>query len=302
MADDQKTISLEEITAREGALTTKVKTLAGFTLDEAFQMLDTRLPKEAYGDIKSGIGKKLGLTDIKPAYSNELMNRIFGLAGVGWGVTLDAAPEVTVGKTSGGGSNWFSRCSGTVWIAYTVDGKTIERAPLGISSTGGHLNAGAPEYAEKGSVTNLIGNALSIAGLQRSVYKNQRDERSVTNEEAAEARAGNGGGQSQGQGQGSNDSQSQGQGQASERVVTEKEKREINDLLEVAKTNGRLDELKAEVVKHASDGRFSYSAIKYDMSDQQRAKLLKIAREPQPAPAPEAPSTPPAFDDDDIPF
>lgn len=151
------------------------ETLAGIPIIKAFQMLDDPLPPDAYKAIIGGKGQKLDLTDIKPAYLPELLARVFGPVGVGWGFELRAMQSER-GKTSGGHDVWESRCNVAIWYRY-VDKRDSKTYISDSQEVSGGSDNSEREWAEKGAITNALGTAWFFAGYQISVFKGLRSHR-----------------------------------------------------------------------------------------------------------------------------
>lgn len=145
-------------------------TFTGVKLVDALKELDRLLPVEAYKGIGDGEGQKIGLTDINPAYSNELISELFGPVSLGWG--YEELEHTDKGKTH--------LVKVKVW--YTLHdecGKHLQTIEW--AARGGSTNS-CQEWAAKGALTNALGAAWSLQGLQASVYKGLRTHENVHKE------------------------------------------------------------------------------------------------------------------------
>lgn len=157
------------------AFVDSVRTATGLTLREAFAKLDAPLDRRAYKRISGGKGEKIGLTDIGPAYLNETLLAVFGPLGYGWGFSIEDVTTVE-GKNRSGNVEFRARCKVSVWWKFFQEvpqGHTIGVKSDPIVAHGASDNSEL-EWAEKGAVTNALGNAWSYAGWQLSVYKGLR--------------------------------------------------------------------------------------------------------------------------------
>lgn len=135
------------------------KTILGIPLLNALKGLDKCLPPQAYKAIAGGPGAKAGLTDIIPAYTFELITSLFGPMGIGWGYD-----ELEYQRDDKG----YVEVKVLVWYKLS-DGTKVEW-----TARGGNSN-NTSEWAAKGALTNALGAAWSMQGLQASVYKDIRD-------------------------------------------------------------------------------------------------------------------------------
>ncbi|MDD2272421.1 MAG: hypothetical protein PHP95_09445 [Desulfuromonadaceae bacterium] len=146
-------------------------TFTGVEICSALKELDRLLPPGAYKPICCGPGAKAGLTDINPNFALELICEIFGPLGLGWGYEeLEFRPD-----------GQYCGIKLRVWYGLYNDSgemaKTIEW-----TARGGNYNGGNREWSEKGALTNALGAAWSLQGLQLSVYKGLRNHESVHKE------------------------------------------------------------------------------------------------------------------------
>jgi len=146
-------------------------TFAGLPLEKALKELDRLLPPAAYRPISGGSGQKAGLTDISPSYSMELINELFGPVGLGWGYE-----ELEFMRDG-------AYCAVKLRVWYTLYNETGELTDtVELTARGGNSNGGNREWAEKGALTNALGAAWSLVGLQSSVYKGLRGHETVAEE------------------------------------------------------------------------------------------------------------------------
>jgi len=143
-------------------------TLTGLTMEQVVVLFDEQLEDNAYKKV-DGVGANL--TDIKPAYLNEYMDKAFGLAGYGWwfeySTTQDNVQVVSDGKKS---SALIKRLD--IYYRLVIDGEVTVCGP--VSSPGHSSNPSGSGDSMKGAVTSAIGKAASKMGWQSSVYKGKR--------------------------------------------------------------------------------------------------------------------------------
>ena len=152
----------------------ELNTLMGYTLAEVREILDRELEPAAYSPVPSGAD----LTDIKPAWLTETLNRVFGMAGVGWAFSF--APEhmrVTT-DTDRKGRTVYHAVLTHLSFRYRlmVNDELVWSEP--IPANGGSDNYDEA-YATRGALTNALGAAASKIGWQISVYQGKRSHRTV---------------------------------------------------------------------------------------------------------------------------
>jgi hypothetical protein len=130
-------------------------------MDEVAEMFDADLGAGAYSKVG---GTPVELTDIKPAYLWETLNKVFGVLGVGWFYEITSSGYDSDSKTA------FV----DIMFRYGLveNGKKYQSAP--IPALGANKNSGHPEWALAGALTYALGNAVSRMGFQSSVYKGER--------------------------------------------------------------------------------------------------------------------------------
>jgi hypothetical protein len=159
-----------------------IKTLAGLTLDELAVELDKELPADAYQPVPGGAN----LTDIDPGHMKRVLNRVFGMCGIGWGYSYSSA-DLTVepGMKKSNKGDYpaiFATLSHLQFWYKVVSDDAIVICP--VEASGGSDNSVA-SYAMKGAITNAIGNAASQIGFQESVYLGMRSHITVRGGEAS---------------------------------------------------------------------------------------------------------------------
>ena len=162
------------------------KTLAGFTMGETIKELDAELPKDAY----SAVPGAADFTDIDPNYMRMVLNKLFGLCGIGWGYRYDPVDLFITTETrarSSGGTRTVRMAAlkhMTLWYKLVdPNGNVIV---CEIDASGGSENDNEA-YAMKGAISNAIGNAVSNIGFQESVYLGKRSHRTVGKAAASSA-------------------------------------------------------------------------------------------------------------------
>jgi len=149
--------------------TVNIHTLTGLTMAEAIAILDEELPADAYKPAPGPVD----LTDIKPAWLTQYLNRVFGISGFGWWFTY-AAEDLHVMVTSDSkGRPVYEAALDRLEFYYRliVNGEWIVAGP--VLANGGSGN-GEREYAVRGALTNALGAAASKLGWQLSVYQDRR--------------------------------------------------------------------------------------------------------------------------------
>ena len=152
----------------------KIRTLMGYTLEEVREILDQELEPAAYSPVPHGAD----LTDIKPAWLTETLNRVFGMAGVGW--MFQFAPESMYvdADTDKKGRTKYHAVLRHLTFRYRVviNDELVWSEP--IPANGGSDNYDEA-YATRGALTNALGAAASKIGWQISIYQGKRSHHTV---------------------------------------------------------------------------------------------------------------------------
>lgn len=149
----------------------KWKTITGMTIDNLRAALDKELPADAYKEIPG----QAYLTDINSGYMKKCLNDIFGICGLGWGYEYSPEDLLFQNATNDGWTAVLLR-TGTFWFKMVADDH--EQHTITITASGGSEN-NLPQYALKGAITNMIGNAVSQIGFQESVYMGKRSHNTI---------------------------------------------------------------------------------------------------------------------------
>ena len=154
------------------------KTLAGYSMGETVQELDAELPKDAY----SAVPGAADFTDIDPNYMRMVLNKLFGLCGIGWGYHYDPVDlfitTETRARSSGGTRTVRMAALKHLTLWYKLVDPNGNVVVCEIDASGGSENDNEA-YAMKGAISNAIGNAVSNIGFQESVYLGKRSHRTV---------------------------------------------------------------------------------------------------------------------------
>lgn len=146
-----------------------ITTIFGEDLVAAFGRLDQHLGNGAYKKILGGKGSSLNLTDIVPAYLPDILNKVFGPLGIGWHFKLQS---IETRETQGrSGVEFESKVVIQTRYAYLLNDALSWSRP--IEMPGASRNAPV-NWAEKGAISNALGNAWYMHGYQMSVYKDER--------------------------------------------------------------------------------------------------------------------------------
>jgi hypothetical protein len=152
----------------------KIRTLMGYTLDEVREILDQELEPAAYSPVPHGAD----LTDIRPAWLTETLNRVFGLAGVGWAFSFAPEQMYVETDTDRKGRTKYHAVLRHLTFRYRliVNDELVWSEP--IPANGGSDNYDEA-YATRGALTNALGAAASKIGWQLSVYQGKRSHHTV---------------------------------------------------------------------------------------------------------------------------
>lgn len=142
-------------------------TMAGKSITEALDGLQTKLAKGAYKDVSIGSRK---FTDISPAYTLERISELFGPLGIGWGYEVKDESFEMVGNTLS-----VTLRIDLWYMAYYGDD---DLTPIRVvwEAYGGNANAGAKadrHFCWQGALTNAIGKGWSLQGFQSTIYKGE---------------------------------------------------------------------------------------------------------------------------------
>ena len=147
----------------------EIKTLMGYTIQDAMSKLDEALGDDAYSKVEGVPGN---FTDIKPAWRDEYFNNIFGICGVGWWYEYDGL-KMSNGTTEKGKTTYIATIEKLeLFYRMVVNGEIVVFGP--IPSAGINENVLKPEWAAKGAITSALGAAASRMGWQLSVYQKKR--------------------------------------------------------------------------------------------------------------------------------
>lgn len=152
----------------------KIATLMGMDVSAVLQTLDQQLEPAAY----SGVPGAVDLTDIKPAWLVETLNRVFGLAGYGWWFIYDPADLTVVETTDSKGRTVYQASLAQLAFYYRliINDQVEVAGPILANGYSDNYDRG---YAVRGALTNAQGAAASKLGWQLSVYQNKRSHRDM---------------------------------------------------------------------------------------------------------------------------
>jgi hypothetical protein len=157
------------------------KTLAGYTQEQAYQILATPLPPYCYTPVPSSAH----LTDIDPATRDVVMNRLFGPCGLGWRVEYDQVEVSEIERTNGNKAYTVLIPNLRLYVRWqSEDGELIWSDPIPCGGSSTNTEVG---YATKGALTSAISGALSRLGWQQFVYQGKMNH---TNADKAYAKYG----------------------------------------------------------------------------------------------------------------
>lgn len=136
-------------------------TLKGYDVDKVLELMMTPLPQAAFKQHPT----KTYLTTISPDYSRERLTKIFGLYGIGWGLTWDPAhTERWTTTTSTNKPRYhFALLQAEFW--FKLGDETISFPVTGYSDND---NLGD---AMSGAKTNAVGQGAKQLLFQLHIYK-----------------------------------------------------------------------------------------------------------------------------------
>ena len=149
-------------------------TLTGLTWEQVYERINANMGKKAYSKVPGGAN----LTDIKPAYTYDLLTEVFGSFGIGWGYTV-ISHEYVGSKEKNGYATHYATATVSPWFA------TVENGRVDLPHSVGGSDNSIRHYAESGAITNAIGKGFQPLGVQRWVYMNE-DAPTVTPETTAD--------------------------------------------------------------------------------------------------------------------
>ena len=152
----------------------EIKTLMGLDMPTVVAQLDTELEPAAYSAVPGAVD----LTDIKPAWLTEAMNRLFGLAGYGWWFTYNPADLVVTEQVDSKNRTVYQANLAQLALYYRmlVNGQIEVAGPIYGNGYSDNFDRG---YAVRGALTNALGAAASKLGWQLSVYQDKRSHRDM---------------------------------------------------------------------------------------------------------------------------
>lgn len=156
----------------------EILTLMGLDLAEVTAQLDAELEPAAYSPVPGAVD----LTDIKPAWLTETLNRVLGIAGFGWWFSY-RPEQLTVWaetRTNKRGEEYPIWCAaldyGEFYFRLVVNGEMLIAGPILGNGYSENADRG---YAVRGALTNYLGAAASKIGWQLSVYQDKRSHTSL---------------------------------------------------------------------------------------------------------------------------
>jgi hypothetical protein len=149
-----------------------IKTLEGFTPEEAFKVLATPLPPECYKPVPGGAD----LTDFDPVARDVVLNRVFGPCGIGWSYTYDQITVEPFTRKSGSAAFRAFIPKLELRVLWVVDGEETWSEPIPVAGSSINSEVG---YAAKGAATSAISGAASHLGFQQLVYQGKLTERTA---------------------------------------------------------------------------------------------------------------------------
>jgi len=152
----------------------EIKTLMGLDMPTVVAQLDTELEPAAYSAVPGAVD----LTDIKPAWLTEAMNKFFGLAGYGWWFTYSPADLVVTEQVDSKNRTVYQANLAQLALYYRmlVNGQIEVAGPIYGNGYSDNFDRG---YAVRGALTNALGAAASKLGWQLSVYQDKRSHRDM---------------------------------------------------------------------------------------------------------------------------
>ncbi len=152
----------------------QIRTLMGYTLEEVREILDQELEPAAYSPVPHGAD----LTDIRPAWLTETLNRVFGMAGVGWAFSFAPEQMYVETDTDRKGRTKYHAVLRHLTFRYRLIVNDELVWSEAIPANGGSDNYDEA-YATRGALTNALGAAASKIGWQISVYQGKRSHHTV---------------------------------------------------------------------------------------------------------------------------
>jgi uncharacterized protein (DUF3820 family) len=152
----------------------EIKTLMGLDMPTVVAQLDEQLEPAAYSAVPGAVD----LTDIKPAWLTETMNKVFGIAGYGWWFVYNPADLVVTELVDAKGRTVYQASLSQLALYYRLMvNEVIEVAgPIYGNGYSDNFDRG---YAIRGAITNALGAAASKLGWQLSVYQDKRSHRDM---------------------------------------------------------------------------------------------------------------------------
>jgi uncharacterized protein (DUF3820 family) len=152
----------------------EIKTLMGLDMPAVVAQLDAELEPAAYSAVPGAVD----LTDIKPAWLTEAMNRLFGLAGYGWWFTYSPVDLVVTEQVDSKNRTVYQANLAQLALYYRlmVNGVVEVAGPIYGNGYSDNFDRG---YAIRGALTNALGAAASKLGWQISVYQDKRSHRDM---------------------------------------------------------------------------------------------------------------------------
>jgi len=152
----------------------EIKTLMGLDMPTVIAQLDEQLEPAAYSAVPGAVD----LTDIKPAWLTETMNKVFGIAGYGWWFVYNPADLVVTELVDSKGRTVYQASLSQLALYYRLMvNEVIEIAgPIYGNGYSDNYDRG---YAVRGAITNALGAAASKLGWQLSVYQDKRSHRDM---------------------------------------------------------------------------------------------------------------------------
>ena len=152
----------------------QIVTLMGLDMSSVIAQLDAELEPAAY----SAVPGAMDLTDIKPAWLTEAMNKLFGIAGYGWWFTYNPADLSVAEEVDAKNRTVYQANLAQLALYYRmlVNGQIEVAGPIYGNGYSDNFDRG---YAVRGALTNALGAAASKLGWQLSVYQDKRSHRDM---------------------------------------------------------------------------------------------------------------------------